>query len=457
MVSFKESSSFLAYAYESDEENDDEECFLQLCGCHDEAIDDESESKTPTTVDETTRLFHRKTISENRARAVRSQRSQDKRLVGSVAIVLFMLIVCEYYFLAWKSGTHLASDDASIADSGEPFVLNQENDTAFQYTSSTEYGEVWLIRHGEKESVPHFASGQTDDERRERIHAMYELSSKGWKRANHLAGLVQQGKWPLFSSLFASRPATQQQVQEAYPDFARDATGQSLVRREYQTVLPIRKYLQTICDNNETYCSNVTIANTIHSQFAKGDVDAAGLAIAKTAVRAASANNHHGVNSSSGSTRKLDSRIILVSWDHCSLPTLVVRGFGCREDPRCYRCWPDDRFGDVLRLNVSLVTTTRTMTTANTKILLPEEYTVSSTILDMTGEGFPTDHYHEEQCNLDRNSNMTISTTTTTASTSTASSTTTRMSIEKSTLCIQSYCSTRSAAKHLIQCSCWDE
>ena len=451
MISLKESSSFLAYTYESDEENNDEECFLQLCGCHDESTEDESEDDTPTNLDERTRLLHQKMTSENRTRAVHSQRPRDKRLVGSVVMLLFMLIFCEYYFLAWKSGTHLTSKEASIVDSGETFVLIKENGTDVKYTSSTEYGEVWVIRHGEKDSVPHFASGQTDDERRARIHAMYELSSKGWERAHHLADLVQQGKWPLFSSLFASRPATQQQVQEAYPKFARDTTGQSLVRREYQTLLPIWKYLQTIRDINESDRSD-TIANTIHAQFAKGDVDIAGLEIIKTAIQTASANNQHDIYS------RRFSPVILVSWDHCSLPTLVVRGFGCRDDPRCYRCWPDDRFGDVLRLNVSLVTTRKTITTANAEMLLSEEYAVSSRILGMTGEGFPTDHYHEEQYNIDSNSNL-ISTRTTNSSTnnSTTISTATRMSIEKSTPCIQSYCSTRPAAKHLIQCSCWDK
>lgn len=495
MFPLQRSPSSLAYTYESDEE-EDEECFSQLCGCQDNTIDGENEWDCQLCVDETTRLVT-PMISRNKMMAVRRIRITDPRLVGAIALALSMLVFCEYYFLVWRMVDDSNTANASITTSAEtslfPVVSSSEHwaytkskNTTVQF-SNTKYGEVWFIRHGEKGPFLQFGYDHpTEKEQTETLRAMYELSPAGWNRANHLSTLVKEEVWPQFAALFASRPATQREALESYPDFARDSIGQSMVKREYQTLVPISEYLQTIRHSNSSKSkigSNKKHETKIRSQFAKGEVEAAGLEIAKTAVRSAfslleTQKTRNGYSNDSGTGQAMGSPIVLVSWDHCSLPTLVVRGFGCHSNSsstdsknnqnRCYRCWSDDRFGDVLKLNVSLVTTT-TITTVvtnatepstkeasivNTKIekIVSQDYKVFSTILSMTGEAYAIDQYYKE-CDdpniINSNSNSTTAGNTL--------STATPMSIEKSTPCTHSYCTTRPAAKRLVRCSCWDE
>ena len=505
MIAPQRSPSFLAYTYESDEDEDeDEDCLSQLCGCQSYIIDDESEMESPWHIDETSSLVlsmasgKRDEISAVRRNKKYSiHRISDGRWVVGITLVVSILVFCEYCFFIWRSGkspTAAHSPDITDAETNLfPAVNSKSSNTTVQF-STIEYGEVWLIRHGEKVPPSEVGSdGTTEEERNEKLRAMYELSPEGWDRANHLSSLVKQGDWPLFSTLFASRPASLLEAQNAYPDFVRDSTGQSMVKREYQTLVPISEYLQAIRHSNSSknvYTDNETF---IRCQFTKGEIEEVALEIAKTAVASASAlggnrRNRFRTASSNDETGKVSgSSIVLVSWDHCSLPTLVVRGLGCRssstsssknndhrqqEDPRCYRCWSDDRFGDVLKLNVSLVTTTTT-TSTSTNPLQPtmkkvpkastiyteieksvsQDFEVSSTILAMTGEAYPVDQYYKKNSNLsssDNNDNL---------STGKNFSTLTPMSIEKSTPCVQSYCTStsRPASKQLVRCSCWDE
>lgn len=503
MIAPQRSPSFLAYTYESDEEEEEDEvCLSQLCGCQSDIIDDESERESPSHIDETSSLVlsmasgKRDEISAVRRNKKHSiHRISDGRWVVGITLLVLILVFCEYCFFIWRSGTSpTASHSPDITDAETNLfhaVDSMSSNTTVQF-STTEYGEVWLIRHGEKVPPSQVGYGGTaEEERNEKLRAMYELSPEGWDRANHLSSLVKQGDWPLFSALFASRPATLLEAQEAYPDFVRDSTGQSMVKREYQTLVPISEYLQTIRHDNSSknvYTDNETF---IRCQFTKCEIEEVALEIAKAAVESASAlggnrrNRYRTASSNNETGKAFGSSIVLVSWDHCSLPTLVVRGLGChssstsnsknndhrqQEDPRCYRCWPDDRFGDVLKLNVSLTTTTTITSTSknplqSTKKKVPkastdhteieksisQDFKVSSTILAMTGEAYPVDQYHK------KNSNPTNSNNNDYLSAGKNFSTLTPMSIEKSTPCVQSYCTSRPASKKLVRCSCWDE
>ncbi len=499
MIAPQRPPSFLAYTYESDEEEDeDEDCLSQLCGCQSYIIDDESERESPSHIDETSSLVlsmasgKRDEISAVRRKKKHSiRRISEGRWVVGITLVVSILVFCEYCFFIWRSGksrTDAHSPDITDAETNLfPAVNSKSGNTTIQF-STIEYGEVWLIRHGEKVPPSQIGSdGTTEEERNEKLRAMYELSPEGWDRANHLSSLVEQGDWPLFSSLFASRPASLLEAQDAYPDFVRDSTGQSMVKREYQTLVPISEYLQAIHHGNSSKHVHTNNGTFIRCQLTKGEIEEVALEIARTAVESASAfggnrrNRYRTASSNNETGKTLGSSIVLVSWDHCSLPTLVVRGLGCRsssknndhrqqEDPRCYRCWSDDRFGDVLKLNVSLVTTT-TITRTSTNLLQPtmekvpkastvyteieksisQDFEVSSTILAMTGEAYPVDQYYE------KNSNLTSSNNNDNLSTGKNFSTLTPMSIEKSTPCGQSYCTSRPASKQLVRCSCWDE
>ncbi|VEU39235.1 unnamed protein product [Pseudo-nitzschia multistriata] len=350
-------------------------------------------------------------------------------------------------------------------------------------TTTTEYGEVWLIRHGEKDSASAFVEsssswspngGNLNLRQRMRLQTiLYELNAKGWDRAEHLGSLVKAKQWPEFHALFATRPPTAQEIEDAvennpldYFAIARDPTGQSLVWREYQTLLPISDYLR----------------QPIVADFCKGDTKEAALEIAKTAVHASesgkpgpgspdlsilalpAAGNVTNINITNSNNR---SNIVLVSWDHCSLPTLVVDGFGCKEI-ECYRCWSDHRFGDVLKLNVSVTTTTTSSnrtdandseplavgtlqssksTNTDTDTVVRQQVSVSSTILSMTGESYPGDDYcyvdHDEEPDGVGNSPDHVT------------STPTSVSIRKSTPCVTSYCSNRPSAGFLVDCLCY--
>ena len=486
MFSLQRSSSFLAYTYGSDQEAEDEDyeddCCLELCGGHDG--EGKFEEARTVCIDETTALVSSSAMSvvpPTRSTTTNSRKRIDYLLVGTIALTVSTLVFYEFFLLRRRSG-----EDPMVAAAAVKVA------SALR-VSSTRYGEVWLIRHGEKNHpLPPIGKcsrrGGKSSYRAQRLRAMYELSQKGWDRAHHLASMVEQGEWPLFSALFASRPATPEEALEAYPGFARDATGQSMVWREYQTLVPISNFLQkSDISNGDNYEYGYEYYNStsVRTTFTKGEVQAAALEIAKTAVAAASA--------SEGKPQGKNSAVVLVSWDHCSLPTLVVKGFGCgsssssdlqeKNDPMCYRCWSDDRFGDVLKLNVSLVTTTTTTTTATsstkttksttkdvpeasitiseTTEIVSHNYRVSSTILALTGEAYPADQYDYDfgnPSNINSKSNISISNTTfkTTTGAMMILSASTPTSIEKSTPCAPSYCTARPVSKHLVRCSCWD-
>jgi hypothetical protein len=495
MFPLQRSSSFLAYTYESDEEAEDEDyeddCCLELCGGRDGV--GKTEQTRTVYIDETTALVlssvtpraATSVVPPTRSTTTNSGKRIDLLLVGTIALAVSMLVFYNFFLLRRSgSGEDLIVTAAAVQAASASRISSSAttNTTTTIQTSSTRYGEVWLIRHGEKDfHLP--PSGKSSrrhgEQRAQKLRAMYELSQKGWDRAHHLSSLVEQGEWPLFSALFASRPATPEEALEAYPGVAHDATGQSMVWREYQTLVPISEYLQNnnIGDDDNYYYNSTSI----RTPFPKGEVEAVALEIAKTAVADASA--------SGGKPQEQNSAVVLVSWDHCSLPTLVVKGFGCRssssssdlqqKDSMCYRCWSDDRFGDVLKLNVSLVatTTTTTVTTKTKKTttkdvpeasitkpktteIVSHDYRVSSTILTMTGEAYPADQYYHaydnpsnRSKNKSNNNNNNNNETTPGFMILSAS---TPASIEKSTPCAPSYCTTRPASKHLVRCSCWD-
>jgi hypothetical protein len=440
MFPLPQEPSFLAYTYESDDdvekENDrdnnmeEEDCCSLLCGC-DDGDDDKFGRENSLRVHETTPLVSSNARSaapqKKMSAAAREHRRRRSQTVGSITLAVSIVLVlfeCSYFDLR-RLHSRFGKDPTAL-EASLMVSVSSSGTSAETMTTTTAYGKVWLIRHGEKDPLPPpFA------EREVRLRAMYELNARGWNRAHHLASLVEQGEWPQFSALFATRPATSKEVSDAYPDFARDATGQSLIKREYQTLLPLSKVL---FPHNST---------RIHSEFAKGDIESAALEITKTAVAANSKNA---------------SPVVLVSWDHCSLPTLVVNGFGCdsNSDPRCSRCWSDDRFGDVLKLNVSLVTTTTISATAKgssteaTADTISCDYTVSSTIHGMTGEAYPADQYYKTPASSNDSGSSGLAM-------DKMLSANTPMSIAKSTPCAHSYCTKRPASKHLVSCSCWDD
>eukprot|EP00532_Pseudo-nitzschia_australis_P013038 CAMPEP_0168216582 /NCGR_PEP_ID=MMETSP0140_2-20121125/6718_1 /TAXON_ID=44445 /ORGANISM="Pseudo-nitzschia australis, Strain 10249 10 AB" /LENGTH=440 /DNA_ID=CAMNT_0008144135 /DNA_START=57 /DNA_END=1376 /DNA_ORIENTATION=+ len=364
-------------------------------------------------------------------------------VVSVVSAAVLLIFGCNEYFV-------LDDDDSSVLYAtttirtvstaantniafGPPTVPDLVNAT----TTTTQYGEVWLIRHGEKDPVPPFFSenninNYNYNQSSPRIQKMYGLNSRGWDRADFLCKLVRSEEWPRFHALFATRPATPQAVEASYPEFATDATGQSLVWREYQTLLPISRYLH----------------QSIRTEFTKGDTKLGALEISKTAINATvvTTTATQGGGHDNDKTTKSDSKysnesaVVLVSWDHCSLPTLVVEGFGCK-NKECYRCWSDYRFGDVLKLNVSL--TTVTTSSAQT-------FFVSSTILSMTGEGYPGDRYWYDNDSIkDDQDDTDHEKPVATALTS--------VSIEKATPCVPSYCTERPSAKYLVDCLCFDD
>ena len=263
-------------------------------------------------------------------------------------------------------------------------------------TKKEEYGEVWLIRHGEKADYKalllqlktkkkqnasainndtiNYDNMTTIQSKLKIIKAMYELNDDGWNRAYHLKNLLMMKNdnnnnnnnntislvdggfsssssfsdttttpsdphWPNgFKALYASRPATDIEIYNSYPNFAKDDSGQSLILREYQTLLPISEYMNHLNTIND----NTTKATTkIETKFSKSETKQAALDISKAAVMMMHTSTD--TDADTGTTNKhnnnSNSNIVLVAWDHCSLPTLIVDGFGCKSDPKCYRCW----------------------------------------------------------------------------------------------------------------------
>jgi hypothetical protein len=321
-----------------------------------------------------------------------------------------------------------------------------------------------LIRHGEKDdyhipllkvqqnsSSTSSSTTTTDSRKRKRsiIKTMYELNQKGWDRADHLKDLVALNQlWPKFHGLYATRPpSSNQQIWNVYPNFVRDDIGgQSLVKREYQTLVPISKYLNI----------------SINTNYTKSEIHPVAFDITKSATTATTVPPHF-TNGHNGRGDKKKKNIILVSWDHCSLPTLIVNGFGCTDNNQlCFRCWSDQRFGDVLKLNVSLTTTTTTVTTnsdsnsSNIDIIISNDavdvkYVVSSTIISMTGEGYKPSIIDQYYYKNNRNGNSSSS-----IGSANVNVVDKPVSIEKSTPCLQSYCTARPVAATLVNCLCYN-
>jgi len=220
-------------------------------------------------------------------------------------------------------------------------------------------------------------------------------------------------------------------------------------------------------DNPNTNTNTMTKTTKIQTKFSKSETKEAALDITKVATNDPNDNNNND-----------NSNIVLVAWNHCSLPTLIVNGFGCKSDPKCYRCWSDSRFGDVLKLNVTLTTTTRTTTTmipsshervnnynySNSSPVthVDVDYSISSKIISMTGEGYPSDHdyYLPDYDGIANNYHDHNSTTTTRSAEINApppASNIPPVSIERSTPCVPSYCTHRHrhASLSLIQCLCY--
>lgn len=144
--------------------------------------------------------------------------------------------------------------------------------------------EVWLIRHGEK--APDGG-----------------LSPAGFARAEFLRTRVQDGHWPKFHAVFATRP---------------NATG--CTPREVQTAAPLV----------------AALGLPMNTQFAKNEERALSLAARAAAQHACGP--------------------VLVVWEHCRIAALAHE-LGCNE-PRCLECWDDGVFGAVLRLSVGQEGTT---------------------------------------------------------------------------------------------------
>ena len=139
----------------------------------------------------------------------------------------------------------------------------------------------------------------------------------------------------------------------------------------------------------------------------------------------------------------------------------------------------DSRFGDVLKLKVTLttITTTTTTTTIPTSrerfndysysnryssspvIHVDVDYSISSKIISMIGEGYPSDHYYyvtdDDIANNYQENNSTAAEAEADLNAN-ANANTPIVSIERSTPCVPSYCTNRpEASKSLIQCLCY--
>lgn len=243
--------------------------------------------------------------------------------------------------------------------------------------------EIWLIRHGEK------------DDTSNSLDVLYNLSEIGWQRAHYLATLVKTGRWPRFGAIFASAYASPEEIQAAWPRVA-TFNGQSLVKREYQTVLPLAKFLH----------------KRVNVDFAKSEVQHVALAATHASL--------------------MTCKPILISWDHCSLPTLVSVGFGCIS-PECKRCWLDDQFDNVLKLNVTFE--------GGSNIGSLSSRSLSSRLIQMTREYFNAHHNdsNSKTMKLPKKKQMNRS-----------------IDARDTTDCAPSYCSDRAEAANMTQCLCFD-
>ena len=147
--------------------------------------------------------------------------------------------------------------------------------------------EIWVIRHGEKS--PNAKPGSPE---------VLELNITGWARAEHLAALVRDALWPTFTAVFASSPLLGKRV-----------------LRELQTVEAAAGLLGL----------------QVNTEFAAADID--------------------GIASAALATSRASCGIVLVCWDHCRIPTLLVE-LGCTS-PQCAACWPDGTYDRIDRLDVS--------------------------------------------------------------------------------------------------------
>ena len=85
---------------------------------------------------------------------------------------------------------------ASVSILGQSLVNPQETNST--KSTTTNYGEVWLIRHGEKDDDAPLMMNDTSSIMR----TMYELNDKGWDRAHHLVSLTRAR---LAAAVFRSR------------------------------------------------------------------------------------------------------------------------------------------------------------------------------------------------------------------------------------------------------------
>lgn len=123
------------------------------------------------------------------------------------------------------------------------------------------------------------------------------LLPRGQARARFVASLVESGKWPQFTHVFAT-----------------DSRRPEHMMREKLTAEPLAHLLNVTVD--ESYGKNEEV------RLARGAKDAA-----------------------------ITCGPVLIVWEHCRIPGLALM-LGCA-DPACLACWSDANFGEVLRINVA--------------------------------------------------------------------------------------------------------
>ena len=118
-----------------------------------------------------------------------------------------MVVVSECFFLPWLgSGTNPTTTDNVFATAVVMVVVPVASITATSTTTTQyKYGQVWLIRHGEKDPLVHMqifrggdrsypAEKQQEYVQELQLQTMYDLNAQGWDRAHHLSSLVKNGK-----------------------------------------------------------------------------------------------------------------------------------------------------------------------------------------------------------------------------------------------------------------------
>lgn len=254
--------------------------------------------------------------------------------------------------------------------------------------SACREGEIWLIRHGEK---------NTSD--RTNVTALYDLSTNGWQRAFYLKSLVDHGLWPKFSAVFATAYASESEIADAFPELVRTKLGQSMVRREYQTVAPLAEQ---------------TLGISVNTSFTKDDFSGVALAAAQASLATCDVP-------------------VLISWDHCSLPALLRSGFGCNQI-ECSRCWPDHHYDEVMKLKARIIVKDR------------DKFILKSRIISMTKEHWQaSDKSSFDAFGNDREWVPSLDVLQDS------------IDIRQATSCRPSYCSERKVARIFGRCVCSDK